>query len=525
MRNILASKIKITESVVVYLLTTLLFGLLFAYYKSMMPYSYGDTAFLIEVVSNLAKGLPPTSEILAQNWAVIKLGTAPLTVYCQHDLVAGMFTSDPYNWLSSLHAYIILYLIAPFAAKIGALKALSAFMALTFAIIPCVAYFFLRKSGVSVAVSILAAAICMIHPAWQISSGGQFYTDRFFIPFALLYVLHVHQYFKVDTNLVSESNRYLLLAFLFGVLGGLTSERNMVTIVIFSVGYSLFAQTSIKKRAVIIGFAMLCSVYTFSYLYFWGGSTDNGGVQAGLLHWQSFVYAAKIAGVGEYLLLNLVLLVLPALFAPRVFVAVLPIVAINCLVTMGGAEKNGWLTHYHSHYYGFLMGAFLIAIANTQDTYGERIDVAIHRLILPITAGIALTLLILVPHFYKGQSVSISLWDYFGRAEAASFTRGQKSQFDEIAKNVPIGATVTTSEWGMAAWYLRGNKVNYFPLGVGHSDFIMVQAEGAIPGIKILSAIRYGDDAVLANECIAPVISANYKEVSRVGGWALFKKL
>ncbi|MFZ2406214.1 MAG: hypothetical protein WAW41_13830, partial [Methylobacter sp.] len=262
MRNTLTSKIKITESVVVYLLTTLLFGLLFAYYKSMMPYSYGDTAFLIEVVSNLAKGLPPTSEILAQNWAVIKLATVPLAVYCQHDLVAGMFTSDPYNWLSSLHAYIILYLIAPFASKIGALKALSVFMALAFAIIPCVAYFFLRKSGVSVAVSIVAAAICMIHPAWQISSGGQFYTDRFFIPFALLYVLHLHQYFKVDTNVVIESHRYLLLALLFGVLGGLTSERNMVTIVIFSVGYSLFVRTPIKRRAVIIGFAMLCSIYT-----------------------------------------------------------------------------------------------------------------------------------------------------------------------------------------------------------------------------------------------------------------------
>jgi hypothetical protein len=525
MKNTCVSKLNWAESISIGLVATALFGLLFGYYRSMMPYTYGDTAFLIEVVSNLANDLKPVSKLLAQNWAGIGLSGGELAVYCQRDLVAGMFTTDPYNWLSSLHAYVILYLITPFAQVLGPLNALSAFMALAFASIPGIAYFYLRKYGVSVAVSILVSAICMFHPAWQISSGGQFYADRFFIPFALLYVLHLHQYFQMDGKAEDGSRNYHLpLALLFGMLGGLTAERNMLTIAAFSVAYSLVARTSLKKRAAVIGFAILCFTYAFSYVHYLGGSADNARVMAGLFQWQSLFYAANVPGIGEYLWFNLALLALPAVFAPRIFMAILPIVALNCLITMGGAEKNGWLTHYHSHYFGFLLAAFLIAIANTKGNFGETLNAAIHRFRTPVVAAIAISVFVSVSHLYKGQSVFNSLWDYYGRAKELSATRAQKEVFDNLAQMVPEGAAVTSTEWGMPAWYLRGNKVNLFPLGVGQNDYVMVQAEGEIPNVKLLSAMRYRGDAVQANGCIAPVISANYIELARQGTWVLYKK-
>ena len=523
--NRINNKLAFSEVVISLLVISILFSVLFLYYIEVMPYSYGDTAFLIEVVSNLANGLPPTGEILAQNWAAIKLGAAPLTIYCQQNMVAGMFVTDPYNWLTSLHAYLILYLIAPFAWFIGALTTLSFFMALAFSIIPCIAYLYLRGLGISFALSILGSAICIIHPAWQISSGGQFYTDRFFIPFALLYVLYVHHYFKLGINAARESRHCFYLIIFFGVLGGLTSERNMLTIAMFSLVYSLAAQTSIKKRLAIISFAILGLIYIFSYMHFFGGSADNTRVQSGLFNWQGLVNSANVPGVGEYLLFNLLLLILPALLAPRVFFAVLPIVAINCFITMGGAEKNGWFTHYHSHYYGFIMAAFLVAIANSKDNYGEWLNNHIRRFLLPVLASIALTLLLLVTQLYNGQSVFVSLWDYFIRTEQASSTRHQKKTFEALAQNVPLGATVTTPEWGMPRWYLRGNKVNFFPLGVGQNDYLVVQTEGEIPNIKLFSAKRYGNDEELANECIAPVISEKYEKISSSGTWVLYKKI
>jgi hypothetical protein len=194
------------------------------------------------------------------------------------------------------------------------------------------------------------------------------------------------------------------------------------------------------------------------------------------------------------------------------------------MITMGGAEKNVWITHYHSHYFGFLTAAFLIGISNSKVAFGGIQATTIPKILLPALACIAISISITVPYFYKGQSVYSSLWDYFGRAKAVSSARAQRVQFEALARFVPTGTAITTPEWGMAAWYLRGNKVNFFPLGIGANEYIMAQAEGEMPNIKLLTAFRYGTDSALANECIAHEITANYKELTRLGNWVLFKK-
>lgn len=522
MTNYHVSKISRPENALIYLVSISLFGLLFYYYKTVMPYTYGDTAFLIEVISNLANGAEATSSLLAQNAAQVKLGFGELAIYCQQGLAAAQFATDPYD-VFSMHAYVILYLIAQAARVIGALNAMSAFTALAFSSIPFIAYVYLRKSGVSVAVSILASAISMIHPAWQISSGGQFYVDRLFIPLGLLYAIFLHQYFKFDQKAVIELRTALLWMLLFGVLGGLTSERNMLVIGIFSIGYALVVRTPNKRKFLIIGFSILCVIYPFIYTRFFNGTPDNARVQSYLFQLSKLIEALKQPGLSEYLWFNLMLLALPAVFAPRVCIAVLPIIALNCFITMGGAEKNGWATHYHSHYYGFLIAVFLIAIVSANDDFHGRFAAIIHRFLKPILAGIMLALLISITH-YKGQGIFLALWDYYGRTKELSASRTQKDMFDKLAKNVPAGATVTASHWGMAAWYLRGNKVNIFPLGVGLNDYMMIQTEGTTPNIKVFSAVRFRTDTTLANECFAPIISKNYKELSREGTWVLFKK-
>ena len=84
---------------------------------------------------------------------------------------------------------------------------------------------------------------------------------------------------------------------------------------------------------------------------------------------------------------------------------------------------------------------------------------------------------------------------------------------------------MTSTQWGMAAWYDRGNTVNLFPLGIGVNDYIMVQAEGEMPDIQLLSAVRYKADAKLASECFVSVITENYEKLSQQGNWMLFKKM
>ena len=74
-----------------------------------MPYTYGDTAFLIEVVDRLSRNFESTSYILSQSASVIALANSELISFCQKGLHAETYTQVPYNWLTSLHAYLILY--------------------------------------------------------------------------------------------------------------------------------------------------------------------------------------------------------------------------------------------------------------------------------------------------------------------------------------------------------------------------------------------------------------------------------
>jgi hypothetical protein len=335
----------------------------------------------------------------------------------------------------------------------------------------------------------------------------------------------LHHYFKLEQGNVAKFRTSLFWVLLIGVFGGLTTERSMLVIGIFSFAYALAAGAiNNKKRIYIILFSILCILYVYIYMHYFSGTEDNARVSASLLHLSGLIDAVQRPGIGEYLLFNLALLVVPAVIAPRIFIAVLPIVAINCFVTVGGAEKNGWSTHYHGHYYGFLIGAFLVAVASINDEVRGRSLITIRRFLPPFMAGILLLFSVTIARYYEGQGIHLSLWDYYGHPANMSSSLAQKTMFDKLADTVPAGATVTGTEWGMAAWYLRGHTANIFPMGVGVNDYIMVQVLGEMPDIKLLSAVRYRADAALANQCYVPVLLQKYNEIAHEGTWALFEK-
>jgi hypothetical protein len=193
-------------------------------------------------------------------------------------------------------------------------------------------------------------------------------------------------------------------------------------------------------------------------------------------------------------------------------------------MTIGGAEKNGWATHYHSHYFGFLLAAYSIALANSTRKFNNIISAFLKKSMKPLMLCFTLFILISFEYYYKNMGIYLSLWDYYYRPVSLSASRTHKNMFDQLTSLVPAGTTVTATEWGMAAWYLRGNKVNIFPIGVGINNYIMVQAEGEMPNIKLFSAVRYKADALQANDCFSSIIAQDYEKLSQQGSWVLFRK-
>jgi len=282
----------------------------------------------------------------------------------------------------------------------------------------------------------------------------------------------------------------------------------------------------------IISFSLLLTTYVYLYLQYFSGTADNARVQTSLLQLSGLIDAMQRPGVGEYLWFNLLLLIVPGILAPRIFLAVLPIAAINIFVTIGGAEKNGWATHYHSHYYGFIIAAFIVAIGRVNSNLRGSSFTIVRRSLASSLTILVILLSYTVDRHYKGQSIVYSLWDYYGHSEERSSWLAQKNMFDRLANMVPAGVTVTAGSWGMAAWYLRGNGVTLFPLGVGVNEYILTQGETMernlgdqkMMYIRLLGAVRYHADSEKANSCMTTMMSEKYDLLAQQGSWMLFKK-
>ena len=268
-------------------------------------------------------------------------------------LASSFSPHNPYDVLTHHHAYYILYPVAFLAKFTGALTALSFCMAASFTAIPLIAYVYIRKVTGSILTGTLATVVCVTHPLWQISSVGQFYVDRLFIPFSILFVLSLYHYLDKKEQNSAKTGVALYLAIFFGLIGGLTIERNMLIVGFVAGFYALVSGASWPKKLRLITFALFCLVYVASYMLFFNDNPDNSRVQESLIDLGNIIQAVSTPGVSHYLLFSGSLLLLPAIFVPRLFIAISPIVMINIIITVGGAEKTGWLTHYHSHYFGF----------------------------------------------------------------------------------------------------------------------------------------------------------------------------
>jgi len=491
----------------------LLFFCLFFYCLKVMPYSYGDTAFLIEIVDRLSKNLGPTSYILSQNVSVIALATVDITSFCKEGLFANLYTQVPFNWLTSLHAYLILYPISIVAKYIGSINSLSVFHALSFATIPAVVYSYMRLNNQKIFISFLTTVLIMFHPTWLLSSTNQFYVDRFYPPFAIALSFLTYKLL----NSKDQDNKLAILIFFTMLVGGSISERAMAVSGIFLLFSGLIQKGTIKRKLSILFFGLIALIYVFIYTHKIGGTPDNSRFFLNNYTLNSLINTFTYQGIGAYLFFNAFFFLITLILNLRVALSILPILLINCLVTVGGAEKDGWLTHYHSHYYGFLVAAFVISITHRNNQLIKKIN--LNYILLPLLA-----LLYFGYHHYHYYNDSL-----YNKIKDVFIVSKDKSQFyansgliDKLLLNVPNNASTTSTEWGLPILYMRGNNVHSFPLNIGISDYLILQFLTEKNSIN--SSVRFTNDNVSADLCYTKMINKHYVLIQQEGTLGLFKK-
>lgn len=172
--------------------TYIFFGVLsffiFFSYLDSWPGGGADDVFNIEISHNIQKTGKAYSSTLFSMLDYLKY-----TI--QADDIKSIsnidFSIKDYTKKSSMrwHFAPIHFIIATFSNVIPILSTWAIFTAFSFTAILLIAYFFLRKNEIPIVNSVILTFFLSVHPAWSYSLSGQFFTERFYPPLAMLLII------------------------------------------------------------------------------------------------------------------------------------------------------------------------------------------------------------------------------------------------------------------------------------------------------------------------------------------------
>jgi len=491
-----------------------------------------DQAYFLESIDTTYESGHSTTMLTGSVIHALRdLIVAPVSSICGYQ-----FENEGREYLNiyERHSFPILYVLAilrpVFSAKvIFYLCALVGFPGLLL-----VVYLRSRNLGLPVIVSSFLFLMVAFHPAWSYASFGQFYPDKLFPILCIVYFFILHDW------ITSDRRRPFALC-VIGILAASTSERSIIMLVAGTLG--VYAFFGLRRRwtrldALPLILVLILGAYAYIYMHFVQQNPDYSSFSSGFYtFWSAVSKNTEVAKpIYKFLLINVLFLVPFGLFAKRWSLIALMSMIPNVIGSLGGAEKLGWTTHYHSGYFPFLIVALVIGATKLWKTRS--------RVLIPIT----LTLAVSVVLFYAfidpfPPSITFSLkqiretglvkmvefYTVTGPAESI-IQRAQR--FEKIAAQVPPGSDVSTQEAYMPALYAQGVKwIHFYPLGLGKSDYLIVPytLKDNVPRWEGFLSYLGPEVIEQANDCLQKKVNDQYTLVvvfpnSPVTGAALLKR-
>jgi hypothetical protein len=458
---------------------------------------FGDTAQLAEVVENIDTRGVPENQIMPSLLEFVKqhLPTLHAPQYATAPLSAPVLYEQ--NHLQ-FHAYLIVYPIAVLARFFPVVDVLLALYALSFTATLLLAYLTLRRRTIPIAAACLFCLLVTCHPAWSEGLRGQFYPDRLFMFFGLLFMVAAASQVRRRSWLLvsavlclSIDERSAILAGLF--LGAYTSLywRVNPTDRILKLG---LAAGLILYGLIVVKFFLPSNIYDGSFL------PTSLASAIGRFQLPGFAHGALL-----FLAINAALWII-ALFDWRAALIALLLMLPNVFGSIGGAEKLGWSTHYQD---GYLPALIWAAMAGLTRAY--RLLTAPPQRIALFGGICAIVCALALVNPYDGTAAYANVENQFvfwyPRERAgydAPAERVANMWPQQLAQAVPEGSVVTTIESAMPALY-HGRTLRLFPLDIDHANYaVMVYVGGAGENATYSGVVDYWgpDDTRAANAVI-----------------------
>lgn len=377
-------------------------------------------------------------------------------------------------------------------------------------------YIFLNKLAVPrLTIACLVISVTA-YPVLVQSLGGQAYFDRLmFGPGVLLVLLVWWSKFRS----LSVWKWICVCGFVLALI----SERGAALASLVMVGYLflLHGKDCLRspelRRVFILGAAIFC--YLLTWAFRWQAYDSYGQISVTLMRSRlGELFSDSLFPMTKVFLLTSIGFFILSLFAGRVFLILLISMASNLLISVGGAELTGFGTHYHQTYLPVVIATAAIGLFNL-DKWLRRTKSPEPAKLLRLFIGPILVATICVTAVTQVYSGSTNL--FFQQTRDILITR--KVTFDdwvakarayqeigEYVKELPKG-TVSVPEGLMPALFLAGiEDVEYWPMGVGKADVLVVPMDGDGPNPY---PVGFWGDTETLRTCLKSELSTKYNQL------------
>jgi hypothetical protein len=426
---------------------------------------FGDTAQLYLILEHLHQGLGaynPVQPSVIDFQITSNLGNMTPAEICAADLNAHPYIASQFNHFK-FHSYFILYPLSFILNIFSSEYTIHWVNFFAFTSFIFIIFYILRESKVNTLYSFLIIFLVSLHPCWSWAIQGQPYVDRWYLPFGILIF-----YF------IQKQKSILTPAYVFILLSSLLVEKVLIYNSLFIFIYSIlfYQNKNIFISRITIGFISFASFYLLVNYYIVNGyyssavPTSLGAVVSNLS------WPGALNGVASLLIVNLPFLLPALIFRPKLFLIAGALLVPNLVGNIGGAEKVGFMTHYHTLYFPFVTYAFICSAAT-----------AFHKFNKSSGKILILGYITLASYFYSHLSFqpnnAIALSRGFNLVYLSDFYKDfvmVKKQYNEkeiIKASLPANAMVSSVEQGMPFAY-QNLDLHIYPLNLDKADFLVL---------------------------------------------------
>jgi len=427
----------------------------------------GDSAIYFQTARNIAAHGTPTSSLFTHVLFFVQSHLPKMTASA---IAASPLLTPPggNENILRLHSYFVLFPIGLFAKIIPVEWLLPIVFALSFVGLVYLAVVMLLRRSIPAWGAAIFGLMVMTHPAWGESIlFGQFYPDRIFVLSGFVFMALASR---------ERAPRWAFIA--VGLLCASINERGALTAGGALLLYTLLYWRTVPDRtfklvtsvALVVFGELMLKVVVVNSAY----STFLPTSLHALL--KELQQPHFVNGILVLLLVNAALFAI-AFFEWRAALVALVVMLPNVFGNIGGAEKTGWSTHYHSFYFPILVWAALLGFVRAYHLACER------RVKWLFYCGAVAALLLIgsivpfagVPEIALTQlaqtfvpTVIEQVQTFVSPRGVALYRLGQ-----EVAAAVPEGASVTTPEAGMPFLY-HERSVYFFPMNIDTADYAVL---------------------------------------------------